>query len=190
MLKQYWCCWPVEQLQRYLVSTADAVVYIESSRLVWVSRSQLCLDKNFVVDWWSGNTEIDRGEFYAVEDCCTGTLICNDWVNSWCKLLQLLPEPEFVNLLRSPGIDSQPGGIDSWAPETYTNTGSEIDGAKGTAFQMGWYVSTLLMLIVSLYPNHSVAWEVSTVCQFISLAVGLKGSVIYVYNSAILNSFL
>jgi hypothetical protein len=23
------------------------------------------------------------------------------------------PEPEFVNLLRSPGIDSQPGGIDS-----------------------------------------------------------------------------
>jgi hypothetical protein len=26
------------------------------------------------------------------------------------------PEPVFLNLLRSPGIDSQPGGIDSWAP--------------------------------------------------------------------------
>ncbi len=25
------------------------------------------------------------------------------------------PEPESVNLLRSPGIDSKPGGIDSWA---------------------------------------------------------------------------
>jgi hypothetical protein len=25
-------------------------------------------------------------------------------------------EPEFVNQLSSPGIDSQPGGIDSWAP--------------------------------------------------------------------------
>jgi hypothetical protein len=24
-------------------------------------------------------------------------------------------EPVFVNLFRSPGIDSQPGGIDSWA---------------------------------------------------------------------------
>jgi hypothetical protein len=24
------------------------------------------------------------------------------------------PEPEFENLLRSPGIDSQPGGIDPW----------------------------------------------------------------------------
>jgi hypothetical protein len=49
------------------------------------------------------------------------------------------PEPEFVNLLRSPGIDSQPGGlvrqpylmyrdqflgVDSWAPETFSNTGS------------------------------------------------------------------
>jgi hypothetical protein len=26
-------------------------------------------------------------------------------------------ETVFVNLLRSPGIDSQPGGIDSWAPQ-------------------------------------------------------------------------
>jgi hypothetical protein len=26
-------------------------------------------------------------------------------------------EPEFVILLRGPGIDSQPGGIDSWALE-------------------------------------------------------------------------
>jgi hypothetical protein len=29
---------------------------------------------------------------------------------------QIYPEAEFFNLLRSPGIDSQPGGIDSWAP--------------------------------------------------------------------------
>jgi hypothetical protein len=39
------------------------------------------------------------------------------------------PEPEFVNLSRSPVIDSQPGGIyslDSWAPLTVTNTGSEV----------------------------------------------------------------
>jgi hypothetical protein len=26
------------------------------------------------------------------------------------------PEPAFVNLLRSLGIDSQPGGINSWSP--------------------------------------------------------------------------
>jgi hypothetical protein len=26
------------------------------------------------------------------------------------------PEPVFVNLLGSPGIDSKPGGIYSWAP--------------------------------------------------------------------------
>ncbi len=32
--------------------------------------------------------------------------------------------PVFANLLRSPGIDSQTGGIDSWAPLTFTNTGS------------------------------------------------------------------
>ncbi len=34
------------------------------------------------------------------------------------KLRNLLPntESEFVNFLRSPGVDSQPGGIDSWAP--------------------------------------------------------------------------
>jgi len=60
------------------------------------------------------------------------------------------PEPEFVNLLRSLDIDSQPGGpvqqpylsyrpamhigwrnrilgIDSWSPETFKNTGSEAD---------------------------------------------------------------
>jgi hypothetical protein len=39
-------------------------------------------------------------------------------------------EPVFVNLLRSPDIDSQPGnrflGIDSWAPYTFTNSGSGI----------------------------------------------------------------
>ncbi len=33
-------------------------------------------------------------------------------------------EPEFVNLLRAPGIYSQPGDIDSWAPRKFTNSGS------------------------------------------------------------------
>ncbi len=33
-------------------------------------------------------------------------------------------EHVFVNPFRSPEIDSQPGGIDSWAPLTFTNTGS------------------------------------------------------------------
>jgi hypothetical protein len=39
------------------------------------------------------------------------------------------PEPEFVNLSRSPGIDSQPGGIvslesiDSWAPRKVYKVG-------------------------------------------------------------------
>jgi hypothetical protein len=28
---------------------------------------------------------------------------------------RVLSDPEFVNLLRNPAIDSQPGGIDSWA---------------------------------------------------------------------------
>ncbi len=30
------------------------------------------------------------------------------WVMNWSSLVA--PEPEFVNLLRSPGINSQPGG--------------------------------------------------------------------------------
>ncbi len=30
-------------------------------------------------------------------------------------------------ILRSPGIDSQPGGIDSWAPYTFTNTDTDDD---------------------------------------------------------------
>ncbi len=29
------------------------------------------------------------------------------------------PEPHFVNLLTNPGIDSQPGGIDSWDVNVY-----------------------------------------------------------------------
>jgi hypothetical protein len=37
----------------------------------------------------------------------------------------LKPELEFVNLLRCPGIDSQLGGIDSWAPEMFTVSGSD-----------------------------------------------------------------
>ncbi len=54
-------------------------------------------------------------------------------------------QPEFVNILRGPGIDSLPGGpvrepyltylparlhragrMDSWAPQTFTNTGSVL----------------------------------------------------------------
>ncbi len=33
-----------------------------------------------------------------------------------CKMFKFSPEPGFGNLLRSPGIDSYPGGIDSWIP--------------------------------------------------------------------------
>ncbi len=36
------------------------------------------------------------------------------------------PEPAFGNLLRSPVIDFQPDGIDSWTQQTFTNTGSEL----------------------------------------------------------------
>jgi hypothetical protein len=37
--------------------------------------------------------------------------------NSLTNLSQIrTAEPIFVNLLRRPGVDSQPGGIDSWAP--------------------------------------------------------------------------
>jgi hypothetical protein len=67
-------------------------------------------------------------------------------VSSSCPTTGLVncpgPELEFVNFLRSPGIDSQPGActttlfdvparqatkageIDSWATETFTNSGS------------------------------------------------------------------
>jgi hypothetical protein len=35
-------------------------------------------------------------------------------------------EPEFVNLIRSPGIDSQPGGIDSWSFKIRTLKSSQV----------------------------------------------------------------
>jgi hypothetical protein len=38
------------------------------------------------------------------------------------SMASLYAEPEFVNLLRTPGIDSQPGGLQ--APYTFTNMGS------------------------------------------------------------------
>ncbi len=34
----------------------------------------------------------------------------------WSVFWHSIAEPVFVHLLRSPGIDPQPGGIDSWAP--------------------------------------------------------------------------
>jgi hypothetical protein len=43
-------------------------------------------------------------------------------------------EPVFVNLLRSPGIYSQPDGIDSWTPKTFTNTGSELKCHRHTEY--------------------------------------------------------
>jgi hypothetical protein len=69
-------------------------------------------------------------------------------------LSHFTPELVFVNLLRSPGIDSQPDGsvrqpylsnrttrlhklvdrflgIDSWAPSTFKNTGSEVKTDDG-----------------------------------------------------------
>ncbi len=48
---------------------------------------------------------------------------CTSWLH-WSKIS--FAEPVFVNLFRSPGIDSQPARIDSWDPETLTKTGSGI----------------------------------------------------------------
>jgi hypothetical protein len=39
------------------------------------------------------------------------------------RLPNLQPEPVFVNLLSSPGIDSQPGGIDFWGSLNFKNAG-------------------------------------------------------------------
>ncbi len=73
------------------------------------------------------------------------------FVQSSDPVRDFIPEPEFANLLRSPGIDSQAGGpvrqpylpfgqpgyigwrnrflgIDSWAPQMFTNSGSAIRG--------------------------------------------------------------
>ncbi len=45
---------------------------------------------------------------------CPWPLLSNSWA---CGHVQsFYPEPVFGNLLRTQGIDSQPGGIDSWAP--------------------------------------------------------------------------
>jgi hypothetical protein len=45
-------------------------------------------------------------------------LISEEEENRSCRLYKSVrkPEPELENLSKSPGIDSQPGGIDSWAP--------------------------------------------------------------------------
>ncbi len=79
-------------------------------------------------------------------------------IQSWIRIrndptpgqkVPIRPEPVVVNLLRSPGIDSQPGvperqpyltyrparlhqtgGIDSWSPETFPNTASDPDLAN------------------------------------------------------------
>jgi hypothetical protein len=45
-------------------------------------------------------------------------------INQYNLPLAWNAEPVFVNLLGSPGIDYQPGGIDSWAPEAFTYTGN------------------------------------------------------------------
>jgi hypothetical protein len=40
----------------------------------------------------------------SIDECWLMIVRCR------CRRLLLVPEPEFVNLIRSPGIDSQPGG--------------------------------------------------------------------------------
>ncbi len=58
-----------------------------------------------------------------------------------CVVLFLqITEPEFVKLLRNPRIDSQSVGIDSWAPQTFSNTGS---GCKG------WPACTTTPILIS-----------------------------------------
>ncbi len=49
-----------------------------------------------------------------------------------CVVLFLqITESEFVKLLRTPGIDSQSGGIDSWAPQTFSNNGFWLQRLAG-----------------------------------------------------------
>jgi hypothetical protein len=68
----------------------------------------------------------------------------------------LLTEPELVNLLRSPGIDSQPGGIDSWAPKTFTNNGCFQNQNRGKDSLTFLYTHSVK--IKKNYPGEC-AWE-------------------------------
>jgi hypothetical protein len=65
---------------------------------------------------------------------------------------ELNTEPQFENLLRSPGIDSQPGGIDSCAPQAFTNTGSALPCAKDTGW--GWGSSRAVSAKPTLVPER------------------------------------
>ncbi len=67
------------------------------------------------------------------------------------------PEPVFVNLLRSAGIDSQPGGTEFWAPYTFTNTGSEPGFVDVFGAQE------------SIPPAH-VAWRAGTINRVVAPA--------------------
>jgi hypothetical protein len=76
------------------------------------SRSMQTRSSGTLTGWKSSQTTFvplwDR-----MEGAWLRTLVrASDYQSKRCNS----PEPVYVNLLRSPGIDSQPGGIDSWAP--------------------------------------------------------------------------
>ncbi len=73
------------------------------------------------------------------------TIMC-----AWEKYTALVSEPEFLNLLRSPGIDSQPGGIDSLLPSTFTNSGSEYVTGNFGSHQRG---SRYFLIFLSYPPT-------------------------------------
>ncbi len=63
--------------------------------------------------------------YYAIYcmSSCTVLEYRRGWV--WGLNCHKTSEPKFVNLLRSPGIDSQSGGIDSLESILFSNTGSD-----------------------------------------------------------------
>jgi hypothetical protein len=73
------------------------------------------------------------------------TMVKNKWKKS---------APEFVNLLRSPGIDSQPSGIDSWAL-TFSSLfiSSVTSGGK-------WFIinKILVYLLITHFISAHICW--------------------------------
>ncbi len=92
----------------------------------------------------NSSTELAHGPIHK-DDTTSASTVFPVFIN--IRITEQNSEPEFVNLLWSPGIDSRPGGterkpylkyrpakrhrlaesflgIDSWVPETFTNLGS------------------------------------------------------------------
>jgi hypothetical protein len=95
------------------------------------------------------------------------------------QFLNRFAEPVFLKLLRSPGIDFQPGGpvrqpycrtgplgyigwrnrflgINSWAPETFTNTGSDIFLHSGFFLALK-SINSLNFYAILIFNLHSIS---------------------------------